>query len=350
MTNRPEFTGWHTLALSLIVIAGCGRDSAAPETQPAAAPPDPQPEAAAARPLTVFDTDGPLAITPVMEAWRAEGGGRFAIAESDYSTPFPEETDVLVAGSMADLWEFAEQDKLRPVFSAAIDSRIEQPFRDPESRWTGLSYRARIVAYNPKLVSNEELATIQSYASLGDERWRERLCLSSSRIAGNRLLVAWLIRKHGARDAELIVRRWQLNLPDGFVEASDEAVSRKIIDGDCAIGLIDTSQNVLLHGADSLLIHWFDEPDSMVIDITGAGVSRHAANPDQAREFLEWLTMAGANAFLADARSQFPANADAAMSNALADWSANVRTSAALADLGFLLQDAELLVERAGYP
>jgi iron(III) transport system substrate-binding protein len=285
-----------------------------------------------------------------MEAWRAEGGGRFAIAESDYSTPFPDATDVLVAGSMAELWTFAEEDKLRPVYSQDIESRVDERLRDSENRWVGLSYRARIVVYNPALVDNEELQSVESYASLGDERWRERLCLSSSRVAGNRLLVAWLIHRHGERDAELIVRAWRANLPGGFVDASDEAVIGKIEEGECAIGIIDTGQLAAVQPPSNVSPVWFDAPGSLAIDITGAGVSRHAANPDLARELLEWLTTEEANAFLAAARREFPANADASTSNALVDWSANVTTTDALADLGFLLQDAELLVERAGYP
>ena len=338
------------LAIAVLLIGGCGQESPPPGATPAAMPAVEQPEAPPARPLTVFDTGGPLAITPVMEAWRAEGGGRFAIAESDYSNPFPDETDVLVAGSLAALWAFAEEDKLRPVFSPTIEGRIDELYRDPESRWVGLSYRVKIVFYNPDLVDSEELQTVQSYASLGDERWAGRLCLSSSRVDGNQLLVAWLIRRHGEREAEMIVRRWRANLREGFVEASDYDVSRKIIDGECALGLISTSQTAPLHSADVIRPHWFDDPDGMMVDITGAGVSRHAGNPEQARAFLEWLTTEGANAFLASSRREWPASADAATSNALAAWSEYFQTSVPLADLGFLLRDAELLVERAGYP
>ena len=285
-----------------------------------------------------------------MEAWRAEGGARFAIAESDYNTPFPEATDVLVAGSMVKLWEFAEEDKLRPVFSPDIEGRINDTFRDPESRWVGLSYRARVVVVNAELAGEEELGSIESYASLGDERWRDRLCLSSSRVDGNRLLVAWLIRRHGEREAELIVRRWRANLPNGFVEANDEAVFAKISAGECAIGLIDSDRLAAAKNSSNVLPLWFGEPGLTLIDISGAGVSRHAANPDTARALIEWLSTAGASAFFAASRTEFPTNADAATSNVIAEWEANAQATFAIAELGFLLQQAGLLAERAGYP
>ena len=79
------------LAIVALLIAACGTDTGAPDT--ASVEPAPQPEIEASpapstpdRPLTVFDTEGPSAIRPVMEAWRAEGGERFAIAESGIST------------------------------------------------------------------------------------------------------------------------------------------------------------------------------------------------------------------------------------------------------------------------
>ena len=334
------------IAPLVMLLFGCGEEPPKPESES----PAPQPPVAEAGPLTVFDTEGSLAITPVMEAWRAEGGGRFTLAESNYSTPFPEETDVLVAGSLVTLWSFAEEDKLRPVFSPVIESRIGEMFRDPESRWVALSYRARVVVYNPELVSSDEIGSLESYASLGDERWRERLCLSSSRVDGNRLLIAWLIHRHGPRDAEIIVRRWRANLPDGFVEADDEAVIGKIGRGECGIGVVDSDRLAVARPVSAIAPYWFEAPGSTVIDVTGAGISRHTTNPEEAGELLEWLTTTGAGAFFAAARNEFPANTEAATGNAISDWSANVQLTVALADFGFLLQEAELLAVRAGYP
>ena len=126
MNKRAVSANGLVFALAIALVGGCGKEPGVAEVPPVEATSPPQAEPAPARPLTVFDTGGPLAITPVMEAWRAEGGGRFAVAESDYSTPYPEETDVLIAGSMASLWAFAEEDKLRPLYSADIEGRVDE--------------------------------------------------------------------------------------------------------------------------------------------------------------------------------------------------------------------------------
>jgi iron(III) transport system substrate-binding protein len=258
--------------------------------------------------------------------------------------------DLFVANSVADIWAFAEDDELRPVYSAVVDANIDTSLRDSESRWVGLATRARIVIYNDTLVTDDEVATLQNYASLRDERWRGRLCLSSSRSGGNRLLIAHLINTHGVREAETIARGWRANLAT-TIFADDDALLAAMAAGDCAIGIADSNRIYAIPGSTDVSAHWFSAPDATVIDASVAAVSRHANDAAGAQQMLEWLTTPTPNALFAIRQLDLPANADAPSSSTVADLPVT-RGSAPvpLSELGFLLEEADLLRERARYP
>ena len=332
-------------ALAVLLVA-CGADT------PPQAPPPVTPD----EPATT-ETDGPLviaapaggrALTDVIDAWRQESGERARLVSVD--TPERKEADLFVSDSVGDIWSLAEDDELRPVSSAVVNQNIDVTLRDSESRWVGISTRARIVAYNEAAVTPEELASVGNYASLRDERWLGRLCLSSSRSGGNRMVIAQLIREHGVREAEMIVRGWRANLAT-TVYADDDALLAAIAAGDCAIGIAGSNRIFAIPGSSAVGAHWFEPPATTVIDAAVLGISRHATDADGAQRLLEWLTTPTANALFAIGRLDLPANSNATIATAISDLPVDRGSaSAPLSELAFLLEEADLLRQRAGYP
>jgi iron(III) transport system substrate-binding protein len=187
---------------------------------------------------------------------------------------------------------------------------------------------------------------------LGDERWRERLCLSSSSLPENAVLVAFLIRRHGVRDAEIIVREWRANLAT-TVFPGDAELLEALADGRCGIGIVDSALLASFAGVRTGLpvaAHWFSERANTLTDISAAAVTRHATQPDAAEALLEWLSRPGPNGLFAGRRFEFPANPDAELASAVESGSGRLPDDTAYAELGFLLEEADLLVERARYP
>jgi len=344
---------------ALLVAAGCGQDATEPvvAAQPAVAPPS---KIQSVRPVVVYATSGRAELVDVLDAYRAETGAAYVIlGEEVVRTPnlldLPQQlpkTDLFIASSFAELWSVAEDDGLRPTFSDVISSNIPAGLRDPESRWSALSARARVIAYNPELVSAEEIADVQAYSALGEDIWKDRLCVSSARVAGNRSLVAFLIRQNGVREAEVIVRRWRANFGNSIYN-SDADLLKAISSGSCAVGIVDNN-SLQNHAGGSLqsaiAAHWFENGDELLIDIRGGGVSRHAANPEAAVELLEWMTSRDGNALFAIRQKEFPANSESPMATALTPRSEYLREVDSLSSIGFLQEDAIKLIERARYP
>ena len=253
--RRPRFV---RLAVGFLIIAACGSEAPPPETS---TPPE------AVNSVIVYTADGSAATSAALDSWRAASGGEFEMVTDDRPEGAPRrsnyslrsDTDLFVAGSLAEIWTVAEADELRPVYSDVVEANVAATFRDPESRWVALSRRARVVAYNFAEVEAEILSGVDSYAALGDEQWQGRLCVSSSTVPGNRALIAFLIDRHGARDAELIVRSWRQNLAIAYL-ADDEALLEALADGRCGIGIVDSAKLAAMTAGDpgaTVAAHWF---------------------------------------------------------------------------------------------
>lgn len=332
-----------------LLVAACGGDARQPAATTAAD---------AVKPVVVFASGDTAGISAALDAWRAATGNSYQLLTDDLppgvrrNPAVKPEADLFVAGSLAEVWTVAEADSLRPVFSERIGANVDVAYRDPESRWVALSRRARIVAYNTGRVEQDALSRVDGYASLADDSWAGQLCVSSSAVPGNRALVAFLISRHGEREAELIVRGWRENLAT-LVLADDNALLDALADGRCAVGLVDSASLAAFAGANPdapVAAHWFPDTSGTLTDISAAAVTRHAVQADAAGELLEWLTGSEANAVFAGRRFEFPVNDAAALATAVAAWSGQLPQSSDYAALGFLLEEAELLTERARYP
>lgn len=330
-----------TLLLTMLVACGQEPVDPAPAVNEA-----PEVERKAG-PVVVHSSRPPQQMIPVLDGWRSETGGRFELA-GDGDSEAPVQADLIVTGSLAETWDLAEADEFRPVFSETIDANIDARLRDSESRWVALSRRARVIVYNPQLVAVDELQELQNYEGLRGPVWRDRLCLSSANVHSNRLLVALLISRHDLREAEIIVREWRANLA-ATVFVDDEALLAAIDSGACAIGIAD-STGVLAGAYNEVAVHWFDVAGETLVDITTASVSRHAADPVKASALLEWLTTETPNSLFAIQDLEFPANSNSRPGNLIADYMQRVAEPQSLAELGFLIEEADRLNERAGYP
>ena len=310
--------------------------------------------------IVVYAASGNAQIGPTLEAYTAETGIRINLVVDDYAklvarierSGSGSVADLLIATSAGDLWSAAENNIFRPVYSTLVAEQVPENLRDAEKLWHSLSVRARIVVYNTNLASALQVATISDYGSLGDELWNGKLCLSSSSVLGNRSLIAYLIKTHGARDAELIVRGWQANL-GAPVFSDDGDLLQAIADGRCSIGLADSNDlaaYVRGRPAAPLAAQWFVEESPVYIDVTGAGVTRHAENPDGAIELLEWLTSGQPNALFAALGLEFPVNRAAPTDASVAQWRDYVDEPMRVSEIVYFLDEAGKLAERAHYP
>ena len=282
----------------------------------------------------VTDKEGPL-----MARLKAEGR----------NTP----ADVFMTVDAGNLWQAAQEDLLKPVNSKVLAANIPQHLRDPGNEWFGLSVRARTVVYNRNKVKAGELAT---YEDLAGPKWKGRLCLRTSKKVYNQSLVGMMIYEHGEDKTEQIVRGWVANqATDPFPD--DTKAMEAVAAGLCDVTIVNTYYfGRLIEKKPNLplAIFWPNQnlknnAAGVHVNVSGAGVTRHAKHEAAAIKLLEWLSSEKAQNLYADVNLEYPANpkvkADATV-NAWGNFKSNLIN---VAQAGALQTKAVMLMDRAGY-
>jgi len=189
--------------------------------------------------------------------------------------------DMLITPSVAGVWRVAQEGELRPNYSALVAANVPSWLRDPDKYWLALSYSKAVLVYDADVFTAGELS---SYEDLAAEKFRRKVCLTSSELAINRSVIAMLMSKLGSRNAELAVRSWVANLAQP-VFASEAALLQALASGDCAVGIVSSSAAATISAA-GLQVH---TPVETYVDIEAVGVTRHARNPDAALALVDWM-------------------------------------------------------------
>jgi iron(III) transport system substrate-binding protein len=274
---------------------------------------------------------------PLLERLKAEGAATAA--------------DLLITVDAGNLWQAAQLGLLQPVDSATLRRNIPAHLRDPDGHWFGLSVRARTMVYSPERVKTEHLST---YEALADPRWKGRLCLRTSKKVYNQSLVAMLIAAHGETATEALVRDWVANLAAPPF-ANDNEVMEAIAAGRCDVGLVNTYYygRLLRERPDlKLALFWPNQGNGqggVHVNVSGAGVTRHAKRPQAARDFLEWLSAGEAQQMFAALNLEYPANPAVAADPTVAAWGSFRQDLINVSRAGVLQADAVRLMDRAGY-
>ncbi len=271
---------------------------------------------------------------PLFERLKAEGD----------KTP----ADILISVDAGNLWNAARAGLLSRMDSPEVQANIPAHLRDPESRWVGLTVRARTIMYNTKKVKPEELST---YEALGDPKWKGRLCLRSSSHIYNQSLVATMIKRHGEAKAESIVRGWVANNPT--LINGDTKILEAVAAGQCDVALTNTyylGRILAKDAAFPVAAFWANQQTTGThVNISGAGVTAHAKNRAQAVKLIEFLTSPEAQQMFADSNFEYPANPQAAVNPLIAKWGKFKHDDSNVAAAGEFQAAATRLADRAGY-
>lgn len=231
------------------------------------------------------------------------------VIRNDISPP----ADVLLTSTVMEVWRAAEEGALRPIHSRVADESIPAWARDPDSVWLGLGFDAAVIV-------SAGIDPPGDYAGLADDRLAGHLCLSSSAISINQVVIAMMIDSLGIRQTELAVRGWIRNLALPPFDTEERLVGA-LQEGQCKSAIVsaDVAETSGLAGR---------APAATYGDVDAIGIARHAQNPEGALLLVEWLIGHYAKQRFADAQYTSDKNVG------VAAWN---------------YEDAARLTERAGY-
>lgn len=256
--------------------------------------------------------------------------------------------DLLITVDAGNLWNAARAGLLSAADSPVLRANIPAHLRDPEQRWFGLTVRARTIVYNTKKVNPSELST---YDALGDSKWKGRLCLRPSNYIYSQSFLAAMIKRHGEAKTEEVARGWVKNNP--VLINSDTKLIEAVAAGQCDVALVNHYYLARLVAKDPSLpvaIFWANQQTTGVhVNISGAGVTAHAKNRDQAIKLIEFLSSSEAQNLFADTSFEYPANPEVAPHGLIAQWGKFKADDLNIAATGEFQAAATRLADRVGY-
>ncbi len=249
--------------------------------------------------------------------------------------------DILITVDAGRLNQADAAGLFQPVESAALAARIPAELRHPEGHWFGFSSRARIIFYDKEKVANPP----QTYAELASPEYKGMVCIRSASNIYNLSLMAAII----AHEGEAVAKDWAAGLLANLARdpaGGDVDQLKALVSGQCAIAVANTyyfararaTGEEGLTEADGLgRIGWIF-PDQAGhgthVNISGAGLTAHAPNRDNALKFLEYLASDSAQAYFADGNYEYPAVAGVARDSTVASLGTFTPDSLNLAALG----------------
>ncbi len=263
--------------------------------------------------------------------------------------------DLLITVDAGRLQRAKERNLLRSASSEVLESNVPARLRDPEGYWYGLTQRARVIAYSLDRVSRDELST---YENLADPKWRGRILVRSSENIYNQSLLASMVAVHG----EDAAAEWARGVVQNLARAPMGGDRDQVKDVAAGVGDLAITNTyyvgLLLNGDDQgdrelarkVGIFFPNQDDRGAhVNVSGAGVTAHSPNPENAVRFLEFLTDTEAQTGYAEANFEYPVKPGIPWAETFQEWGEFRPDTLNLSVLGELNARAVMIFDRAGW-
>jgi iron(III) transport system substrate-binding protein len=234
--------------------------------------------------------------------------------------------DVFITVDAGNLERARAANLFQPVASEAIRARVPAHLRDPDGNWFGFTTRARVIMYHKDRIKPEQLST---YEDLADQKWKGKLLIRSSTNIYNQSLTGSVLAARG----ETATEAWARGIAANFARpprGGDTDQIRAVFagEGDLAVSNTYYLGNLLRENKpeDQALLQKIGVffPNSgdrgTHVNLSGAGMARHARNKDAALALLEYLASDAAQRHFAETNSEYPVVVGVPAPQRIAAW------------------------------
>jgi len=301
-------------AVALLVAAcnGVATTSPPPAGSPAGSPTT-DPASPVAGSLTVYSGRSQELVGPLLEQFEQDSGisvevryGDTAelaslLLEEGENTP----ADVYFAQDAGALGAVAEEGMFRELPQDILEL-VPEPFRSPDDQWVGLSGRARVVVYDTRELSEDDLP--DSIDGFTDPSWNGRIGWAPTNGSFQAFVTAY--RQLEGDDA---ARQWlegiQANQPTTY--DGNTPIVQAVADGEIDVGFVNhyyLLRQYAEQGQDFPVANYYlsgDDPGALV-NVAGAGVLAASERQDAALELIEFLLSQDSQSYFATETFEYP--------------------------------------------
>ena len=218
--------------------------------------------------------------------------------------------DILITVDAARLEVADSLGLFQPIGSKLLDERIPAALRTPN--WAAFSTRARVIVYNKTAVT---AAQVQTYADLATPALKGQVCMRSGSHPYNLSLGAAIIAHEGEAKAEAWARGLVANFARG-PKGGDTDQIKSVAAGECGVTISNTYYLARMmrstkaedqQAMNAVAIVWPNQSTwGTHVNISGAGVLKHAPHREAAVKFMEYLASDEAQAYFANGNNEWP--------------------------------------------
>lgn len=316
------FRRWSFLAALVaplaLAAAACGGDSGGGATPAGTASTTSTAAAAATTPakpagsITVYSGRSEALVQKVIDNFQQQSGIKVNVKYGDttaLAALLVEEgnkspADVFFSQDGGALGAVAQAGLLAKLPEATL-AKVAAPYRSREGSWVGVSGRARVIVYNPGMVSAASLP--KSYKELTQPAWQGKVGWAPTNSSFQTFVTA--VRKvDGEAAAEAWLKAMKAN---GAREYKDNtSVLMAVESGEIAVGLINHYYlyGALKSNAGMKAQNGFfaaNDPGSLV-NVAGVGLLKSSKNPAAAQAFIDYLLSAEAQRYFSEQTFEYP--------------------------------------------
>ena len=222
------------------------------------------------------------------------------IAEEGDNTP----ADVFFAQDAGSLGSVSGEGLLKELPAETLE-RVDERFRDPESRWVGTSGRVRVVVYNTDELSEDELPdSIWDYA---DPEWQGRIGFAPTNASFQAMVTAMRLDRG---DDE--TREWleAIVANDPHLYENNIATVEATAAGEVDVGFVNhyyLYEHLQENPGDPVANHHLEAGDAgALVNVAGAGILTSTDKPGMAQQLVDYLLADAGQEYFATETDEYP--------------------------------------------
>lgn len=176
-----------------------------------------------------------------------------------------------------------------PVDEATL-AAVPAQFRPSTGAWTGIAARTTVLVYNPSMIAEADLPA--SLIELQEPEWKGRWGAAPGG-ADFQAIVSAVLETQGEDGARAWLEGMQQN---ATIYRNNIATMKAVNAGEVPVGVIYhyywyRDQDKTAENSGNTELHYFGNQDpGAFVSISGGGVLKSSTHPEQAQQFLAWLT------------------------------------------------------------
>jgi iron(III) transport system substrate-binding protein len=263
--------------------------------------------------------------------------------------------DLILTVDAGNLYRLQAAGAFQPVSTEALTAAVPDRLHEPTGLWWGVSRRARVIAYAK---DRYKPGAAPSMDDLAKPALKGKVCARTSTNVYNLSLLSARIERDGADKA----KAWAAGVAKNLArppQGSDTDQLKAVAAGVCDVAIVNHYYLPRLRrstnpddakAAAALEIAVPDQTGAGAhVNVSGAGVSAHAKNKDNAIALLEFLVSPEAQTQFASMNDEFPVRADVPLPPDFAPFKDMKEETVPLGTVGARQQEAQTMYDSVGW-